>query len=93
MTAREHFDRWIATLQLLASPYGTNPTDTQREEMRDARTRMLDAYVAEVRRADADRLLRERAQHATRQIFCDGIEHAANRLTQWADEPTEEVTR
>ncbi|CAM5508827.1 hypothetical protein [Streptomyces aurantiogriseus] len=46
----------------------------------------LDAHVAEVRRADAARLLAERAQFASRAIFCDGVTHAANRLTQWADE-------
>lgn len=41
--------------------------------------------VARARRADAARLLDERAKHASRAIFCDGIRHAALLLRLWAE--------
>jgi hypothetical protein len=46
---------------------------------------LVNALVAEVRREDAVRLLDERRNHVSRAIFCDGIKHAADQLTQWAD--------
>jgi hypothetical protein len=52
----------------------------------DATPDQLRAYANEVRRQDAIRLLRERTEHVSRAIFCDGITHAAARLTQWAAE-------
>lgn len=39
---------------------------------------------AEAFREAAERLGRERAHHVNRAIFCDGIEHAATLLTEWA---------
>lgn len=39
---------------------------------------------AEAFREAAERLGRERAAHVNRAIFCDGIEHAATLLTEWA---------
>lgn len=47
MKAREEFDRWIGVLQIMAGPYGPHPTEAQLAEMRDARTRLLDAYRTE----------------------------------------------
>lgn len=46
----------------------------------------LNALAAEVRREDAAWLLDERRNHIQRALFCDGIKHAADQLTQWADE-------
>lgn len=45
----------------------------------------FDAHTAEVRREDAARLLDERRDHASREGFCNGIVHCANRLTEWAN--------
>lgn len=52
----------------------------------------MDEHRAEVRRADAARLLSERRPHISRAIFCDGIAHAAGLLEQWADERPEVAT-
>ncbi|MFE9448370.1 hypothetical protein [Streptomyces sp. NPDC006739] len=50
----------------------------------------LDTYRAEVRaevrREDAVRLLAERARYVSREIFCQGITHAAQSLQTWADQ-------
>jgi hypothetical protein len=53
---------------------------------------LVNALTAEVRREDAERLLNERRNHINRAIFCDGIKHAADQLTQWADEAGEKAT-
>lgn len=49
--------------------------------------RLAHAYRDEVRREDADRLLAERRHHDG-SIFCDGLKHAADLLTEWADNGT-----
>ena len=51
----------------------------------------VDEHRAEVRRGDAARLLDSRRPHVSRAIFCDGIEHAARLLEQWADGRPEEA--
>jgi hypothetical protein len=53
---------------------------------------LVNNLVAEVRREDAERLLNERRNHINRAVFCDGIKHAADQLTQWADEDRENAT-
>lgn len=53
---------------------------------------LLAEHEAEVRRADAARLLGQRRAHVSRAIFCDGIAHAAELLEQWADGRPEEAT-
>lgn len=49
---------------------------------------LLNEHNAHVRseafREAAELLARERAHHVNRAIFCDGIEHAAHKLTEWA---------
>jgi hypothetical protein len=59
----------------------------------DGAIRLIDALVAEVRREDAARLLDERRHHASREIFCEGLEHAAELLALWADGTDTEASR
>ncbi len=46
--------------------------------------RLAHAYRDEVRLQDAARLLDERRDHLSRNSFCNGIVHCANRLKEWA---------
>lgn len=57
-------------------------------QMDDARE-LTARYGAEVLDEAATKLLAERAAHVSRSIFCEGIEHSAAQLSQWADEARE----